>query len=255
VNQPRVFLADQPYPAALAPQSDASLSRLQGSMNSDGSFSIPHVSAGYYWLQLSPAENFWTSSSAFDAGQDIVGDPITGVAAKATTTFDFTISDADPIQIGDVFSVSSNVRNLPFAPFLPGVPGNTSISAGAIINSNIDFSKINTLFFNQYEPVTSGSFNGLALGPSVTQSHVTITNGAVNSINATLSPSPSTSIPLGINSSAWSTNFQNSAPAAATPLFTDFFVAAQPFVQNAVASPQSSTTGPNLTLLSSSRTR
>jgi hypothetical protein len=45
IDVPRQWLANEPYPAALIPQSDGSLQRLQGAAT-DGSFSIPNVPAG-----------------------------------------------------------------------------------------------------------------------------------------------------------------------------------------------------------------
>jgi hypothetical protein len=129
------------------------------------------------------------------------------------------------------------------------VPGATTLNFGERISSNIDFSQINTLFFNQLEPVTSGTFSGLALGTSLTQSNVTITNGGVNNLTAVLTPSPQSSIPLNIKGSAWAANYQNVAPATLTPRLTDFAVYAQPFVTDRVASGLSTITGPDLTML------
>ena len=94
INHPRVFLADLPYPAALIPQSDGSLTRLQGAANPDGRLSIPHVPAGYYCLQLAATSNFWTSTSNFDAGQDIVGNPHV-TTTQNTTTFNVSLSNAN----------------------------------------------------------------------------------------------------------------------------------------------------------------
>jgi hypothetical protein len=62
-TRPSVFPVGLPFPAALIPQSDGSFARLLGATNPDGSFSILHVPAGYYWLSFSPNTSFWTSSS------------------------------------------------------------------------------------------------------------------------------------------------------------------------------------------------
>jgi hypothetical protein len=45
IDVPRQWLANAPFPAALIPQSDGSLQRLQGAAT-DGSFSIPNVPGG-----------------------------------------------------------------------------------------------------------------------------------------------------------------------------------------------------------------
>ncbi len=101
-------------------------------------------------------------------------------------------------------------------------------------------------------PVNSGGFSGLALGPALTQSNLTITSGTVNTISGTLTPSPQASIPLNIKGSAWANNYQNVAPAALTPLLTDFSVSAQPFVTDRVATHLWTFLGPNLTMLAPS---
>jgi hypothetical protein len=77
--------------AALVPQADGSVLTTTGTGNSNGTFTIPNVPAGYYWLQMSfegyvaysnPSQNFWTSSSTIDCGGDGFGRPEpNGVAA------------------------------------------------------------------------------------------------------------------------------------------------------------------------------
>jgi len=119
-TQPLIFPPGFPFPAALVPQSDGSFLRLLGSVNPDGNFGISRVPAGYFWLNFSPNANFWTSSSNFDAGRDVVGaEPPPPSAAIATTTIAATLTGADPIQQGDIFTTSSDVD---FAP-LPSAIG------------------------------------------------------------------------------------------------------------------------------------
>jgi hypothetical protein len=109
IDIPSVWPANLPYPAALVPQTDGSLSRLQGSANPDGTFSIPNVPGGSYWLQLSPQSNYWTSTSNFDAGEDIVGSPLS-VTNQNTTTINIALFGLDPVQPQDVFWIQSNER-------------------------------------------------------------------------------------------------------------------------------------------------
>jgi hypothetical protein len=232
-SQPRTFPADLPYPAALVPQSGGSFQLMPGKVNADGTVSIHGVPAGFYWLALSPADNYWTSTAQFDAGGDITGTPISATSI-ASTTFDISLTNADPIQTGDFFSVGTNVQgiNLPAGFFLS--PGSTTYTSSASFSTNIDFSKINTLYFAQYEPLNSGAFTGSALGTALTQSNVTITNGAVNNLGGALNPAPKSSIPLKISGSAWANNFQNIGPAAATPVLSSYALGVQPFTQGGV---------------------
>jgi hypothetical protein len=249
VDIPRVWPANLPYPAALVPQTDGSLSRLQGAANSDGTFSIPNVPGGYYWLQLSPQSNYWTRSSNFDAGEDVVGDPLTSINQN-TTTINLTLSGLDPVQPQDLFWIQSNER-----PFQLALSSAVATGAGALsfrvqMNSNIDFSQINTLFFNQFEPVSSGGFLGLAvLGPALTLSNVTLPTSGVINIFGTLQPSPKASIPLNIQGSAWANNYLNVAPSPVTPLLTDFSLSAQPWVTDRIAISSGGFLSPNLGLL------
>jgi hypothetical protein len=249
VDISKVWPANLPYPAALVPQTDGSLSRFQGAANADGTFSIPNVPGGYYWLQLSPQSNYWTSSSSFDAGEDIVGSPLS-VTNQNTTTINIFLAGLDPVQPQDLFWIQSNEQ-----PFQLALSSGVATGAGALsfrvqMNSNIDFSQINTIFFNQYEPVSSGAFLGLAaLGPAFTLSNVTLPTGGVINIVGTLQPSPQASIPLNIQGSAWANNYQNVAPSAVTPLLTDFSLSAQPWVSDRIAIPSGGFLSPNLALL------
>lgn len=248
IDKSRVWLANLPYPAALIPQSGGPLTRLEGATNPDGTFSIPHVPAGHYWLQLSPTQNFWTSSSAFDAGADIIGNPL-ATTTPTTTTINLSLSGIDPIEQGSFFDVSSNLPDLPAEILDYGLPGANTANVDLILNSNLDFSAINTLFIRQYEPLAPFGFIGSALTSSQTLSNVTIANGAVNNLSATLDKGVSSFVPLNITGSAWADAFQNTAPVAPTPLLTDFSLSVQPFIEKRVASPLSSPLGQDLILL------
>jgi hypothetical protein len=54
------------YVAALVPQPDGSFQSLSGTAGTNGTFEIPNVPAGYYWLRLGPRDTYWTNSSIFD---------------------------------------------------------------------------------------------------------------------------------------------------------------------------------------------
>ena len=88
-------------PTALVPQAEGSFQGVQGVGNSDGTFSIPNIPAGYYWLRLA-ANFYWTSSSKFDFGADInmqtAGNILT---TSPTTRMNFNLLGLDPLQSGD----------------------------------------------------------------------------------------------------------------------------------------------------------
>ena len=219
------------FPRALVPQPDGSFQEVQGSGNSDGTFSIPNIPAGYYWLQ--PGANmYWTSSSTFDFGSDIDSQVTENVLGSSSTTgFDFNVSGLDPLQTGDEIQFIQQMF-LPFSiPFVVGSPsGATTSNLGARVTSNFDFSQPNPAFLLQYEPETFGGFNALRLGPAETFPGLALVNGVSNTVNAALVPSPQDSFDLNIKGSAWTPLFTNVSPNPATVEGAALEVMTQPFV-------------------------
>jgi hypothetical protein len=243
--------ANLPYPAALVPQTDGSLQRLQGAANADGSFSIPDVPAGSYWLQMNPEENYWTTTSDFDYGQDVVGRPGAG-AAQSTTTFDYSISGiAPPAAEGDYLAVQTDVRNIGSLP-VPSLllPNTSTLSIDLPVTSGIDWSQITTLYVSQHQLVTSGNFSGYLLGPSQTLPNIAFTSGGTNPINATLSAGPTASLSLKIDGTAWTPLASSVGPGNPTLSFSDFSLFVQPYVNDRYALPAIiSQAGPDLGLI------
>jgi hypothetical protein len=250
INVSPQWLANLPYPAALVPQSDGSLQRLQGAANADGSFSIPDVPAGYYWLQIGPNANYWTSTSDFDDGRDVIGRPLS-TTAQSTTIFTSSISGLTPsTAYGDFFLARTDLINS-FSP-AEGVvsPNSTTFTSSTQVTSNIDWTKITTLYLGQFLRTTSENFTGYLLGPSQTLSNVAFMNGTTNSINATLSSGPAASLPLNVAGSAWAALSPSVGPGTPTPTSSDYAVFAQPYVSDRFALPTSAfPLGPDLALL------
>ena len=119
------------------------LTPIQATGNSDGTFSIANVPGGYYWLQIG-TNAYWTSSSTFDYGSDIVGQPIGTVATSETTTFAFNIAGLDAVEAGDQFAFltdwASNFTGLNIGFAIPSPNGSTAMSTNYGIKSNIDYS-------------------------------------------------------------------------------------------------------------------
>src|ERR1700676_4790532 len=147
-------------PRALIPQPDGSFQTLQGKGNSDGTFSIPNVPGGYYWL--APAGSaYWTSGSTFDFGSN-GNPPPNGLPdlANITNTFTLNFNGLDALQSGDevvFFWDSAPPFSLVATAASPA--GATSFSATATINSNLDFSQSAPGFLLQYEPETFGTLS------------------------------------------------------------------------------------------------
>ena len=217
-------------PMALVPQKKGSFQTVQGSGNSDGTFSIPNIPGGYYWMQSGGA-SYWTSSSSVDLGVDVNIQPTRRTASVATTTLDFNFAGLDPLQTQDEVAFLPNL-SMAFPLVFPASSpaGATTLSAGAFISSNIDFSQIGVGFLLQYEPETFGALNALKLGPEVTLSNLAVSNGVTNTILGTLDQSPQASFDLNVKGSAWTPLFDNVGPGVATLLGSDLAVTAQPFM-------------------------
>jgi hypothetical protein len=216
------------------PQADGTLQTFTGTGNADGTLTIPNVPGGYYWLRLFPAQTYWTSTSNFDAGDNFIGESITGTPTATTTTFDLDVSGLDPWQLGDF--VTLNLDNgflLDGTGLIPA--GATSGTATITFNSNIDLSTAKNALIGQEENIALGTMNASVLGPTANVSNLTVTNGATNTIAATLTPSPKTSLNLTVNGSDWVDLYNNAAPASATPITSAMGITAQPYFIGGVA--------------------
>lgn len=219
------------FPRALIPQPDGSFLALQGTGNSDGTFSIPNVPGGYYWLQPVPAA-YWTSSSTFDLGMD-TNVPLSSALSTVVppTTLNFTFNGLDPLQAGDEVAFlweSSPLLSQAWPAESPA--GTTSLTTSSIINTNFDFSQSAPAFLLQYEPATFNGLNVLTLGPAVTVQNLTLSNGVTNTIVGALNRAQSASFDLNIKGSAWMPLFSNAGPTSASLQRADLELAAQPFM-------------------------
>lgn len=250
IDVPAQWLSNLPYPAALVPQSDGSLARLQGSATADGSFSIPNVPTGFYWLQIGPNANYWTSTSDFDNGRDVIGRPLAS-GSQTTTTFDFSVSGLQPgSQLGDLVTFRSDQQGLGLPLLANVMPGSTTENAIIAIGSNVDWSKISSVYVGQYVHVSTGLFAGFLLGPSQTISNPAFVDGATNSVSPVLASGPSASLNLQVAGSAWSTLSSAVGPGSPSPLYSDYSAFVQPFVTDRLAIPLSPfDVGPDLTLI------
>ncbi len=218
------------FPRALIPQPDGSFQALQGKGNSDGTFSIPNVPAGYYWLQLIPPA-YWTSGSTFDFGMDTNISLSSAPPNGTTTTLNFTFNTLAPLQAGDEVAflwASSPLFSLALSAASP--VGSTSLTTSSIINSQSNFSQSAPAFLLQYEPATFNGLNVLTLGPAVTLPNLALSNGVTNTIVGALNQAQSASFDLNIKGSAWMPLFSNVGPSSASPQSADLELAAQPFM-------------------------
>jgi hypothetical protein len=191
-NEPFDWTKHGPPPQVLIPQPDGTFTPISGTGNADGTFSIPNVPGGYYWLQIIPLHNsYWTSSSTFDYGFDTVGRAIGTIPTPVITTFDFNIAGLDAVVPGDQFAFLTDwpddfsITNIGFG--IPSPTGATTMTTSyRTPQSNLDYSTADMGFLLQYEPVSAGAVTGVALGPELTVSNLSLVSGATNNVNATL---------------------------------------------------------------------
>ena len=203
------------YVAALVPQPDGSFKSLSGTAGTNGTFEIPNVPAGYYWLRLGPRDTYWTSSSTFDVGSDIFLPVASAAPTTSTTYFNFSFTSLDAVPASGLLKADTPESVVPF--FLSSTnAGSTTAGGAVVINGNLDFSVIKNAFVRQYEPTAFGSVNGYVLGPELTLSNLSLTTGGHNTISGALNPTVPASINLSVKGSAWAPLFDHIAPTAPT---------------------------------------
>jgi hypothetical protein len=218
------------YVAALVPQPDGYFKSYTGTASTNGTFEIPNVPAGYYWLKLAPRDIYWTSSSTFDVGSDIfvtLANPTT--PTPSTTNISFSFTSLDPTATPGLFQFDTLEAPFPAYRNLTN-QGSTTFSGGFGFGSNIDPSSIKSAFVRQYEPTAFGSIDGYVMGPSLTLSNLSLTTGGANTISGALNPTVPTSINLSIKGSGWASLSDHIAPTAPTALGSSFYLSVQPYI-------------------------
>ena len=218
--------------AALVPQQDGSFQSLSGTAGANGTFEIPNVPAGYYWLRLGPRNTYWTSSSTFDLGSDIfvtATTPTTPTPTPSTTSLNFNFTSLEATDAAGVLQVDFLESIAP--RYSASTKAGSTTFAGVLgIGGNLDFSAIKSAFVRQYEPAAFGSMNGYVMGPALTLSNLSLTTGVPNTISGALNPTVPTSIDLSVKGSAWAPLFDHIAPTAPTALRGSFYLSVQPYI-------------------------
>jgi hypothetical protein len=246
-NRPFDWSILSSYVAALVPQPDGSFKSLSGTAETNGTFEIPNVPAGYYWLRLAPRDTYWTSSSTFDVGNDFfapisnpatptIGNPTT--PTTATTYINFSFTSLDPTAAPSILRFNALEAAVPFLGSSTSA-GSTTFFGGVVINGNLDFSVIKNAFVRQYEPAAFGSVDGYVLGPELTLSNLSLTTGGHDTISGALNPAVPASINLSVKGSAWAPLFDHIAPTAPTTVGGGFYLSVQPYI---------AADGPNISL-------
>jgi hypothetical protein len=94
---PLDFSRARALPSALVPDGMGGMTTYAGQGFSDGTFKIPNVPAGSYWLKFGTAM-YWTDASDLDLGRDLAGRPRSGTyqPPSAPVAANLDISGLDP---------------------------------------------------------------------------------------------------------------------------------------------------------------
>ena len=217
------------YFAALVPQPDGSFKSLSGTAGPNGTFEIPNVPAGYYWLRLGPRDTYWTSSSTFDMGSDFFQVANGAAPTNSTTYFNFSFTSLEATAAAGVLQVDF-LESIAPALSAPTNAGSTTFVGGLAGNGNLDFSVIKNAFVRQYEPASFGSVNGYVLGPELTLSNLSLTTGGTNMLSGALDRTVPASINLSVQGSAWTPLFDHVAPTAPTTSGGGFYLSVLPYI-------------------------
>jgi hypothetical protein len=227
-----------PVQDAFVLNADGSVTVLEGSQVSPGVYSIPNVPAGYYWLVLGLNTNqlfnaFWTNTSNFDAGANHAGSTTALTSSPETTTFNFDISGLNATTSPDLVVFMTDGFLVPPLAF-PTPSGSESLNAIYATtygpDSIVDWSQVNNAFLLQYDATSLGSLDFLTLGPQLTLSNLSFTDGATNTITETLLSSSQNSLNLTVQGSQWANLLNNVGPSTATASNSWLSVSAQPYV-------------------------
>jgi len=219
--------------AAQVPQEDGTFLRFTGTGSSDGTYAIPNVPGGYYWLQIAPLNSYWTSASNFDFGTDLVGTPLSGTTTNALTTFEGTVNGLDPWVSGDYLDLNLD-NGLSFGVSGSIATGATSGDLQGLIGGNVDFTAVKSAVIGQMETLQLGSLSAVVLGPTLQLTNLALTNGGTNTLGGTLAPSPENALSLKVQGSDWAALYNNAAAAPATPYDTSLDLAAQAYFTGGV---------------------
>jgi hypothetical protein len=230
---------------AFLPQPDGSLQVWPAVGTTQGTFTIPDVPAGYYWLKLGTSM-YWTNSSTFDYGSDYVGSEPSSTSGEGSFTFDLT--GLDPWAGGDFLTFYSpnegTVATLAQQEevCVPPVLCNPQPANGATTFAETEMipfvsSLGDTSYILQSEEVPSSfPLLGTVMGPGLSLSSSALLPGMT--ITGALSPSAISSMDINIKGSVWGQWGQMMAQLPTVPNQIPEVIASlsvQPFVADRAA--------------------
>ena len=224
--------------SAVVPNQDGSLTVLKGNTASPGVITIAGVPSGNYWLTLGPlsllpqvstaAAAFWTNATTIDAGHDYAGYPAATANTNNDTTFDFTLSGLDSINTFTPVFFNTEMQSI--TPTLIDAINSTTLSQSIGIESEFDWSQVQTAFLTQYELENLGQFPEAVAGASAMLSNPSFTDGATNKITQALQNTTPVSLDVTVQGTQWASTFTGGSTSAPTNYYAQLGVTIEPFV-------------------------
>ena len=223
--------------AALVPTSDGIVVELPGTGDAGGRFQIPNVPAGRYWLRVSsqPPQLFWTESSTFDLGRDLIGKRRGAVETNINLHLDGLddwLQDdrliLDAPDVGLSYPLKSS----------PSLGASTLVASEAAQLPKIEASGSSDRvgsFVLQYHSLEPKSL-GTLLGASLYLPSFVVTEASSADIVGTMAWSHH-QMELEIQGSKWEALFQGAGPTVPEPYLFVADVSVQPFQVDRVAAP------------------
>lgn len=210
--------------AALVPQADGSVVTIPGTGFSNGTFTIPNVPAGYYWLQVIGYDmnlsqlvlgNFWTSSSTFDWGSDGVGEQ-PSLSRSGTATLNWDLTNLTPWSANDSVAIYLPSAGMDYdAPAgFPSASGDTTLVASELISGPLapspgDMAYVTQDTFSTVSNATVWSVISTAALPTMV-----VSPGGTNNVAAAMVPvSSSQSMEMNVNIPAYTQAESNASPS------------------------------------------
>jgi hypothetical protein len=238
--------------AALIPQPDGTM-QVIGPVpgTSTGTFTIPGVPTGYYWLALNYSGTynasqtaFWTSSSTFDCGTDFAGRLSMYEPQVDASEMDWSVTNLTPwlglnpgdVTFDSVYAYSPN-SNSTFGPwFGPGADGVTYVTEADTPDyfmNPVDTTQGDVLYLGQYStvaPANGPSVQSTIASATAASPFTVVNKGDTGSVTGTMVPATANQTMEAIIDFAAYTQAENATSFIATNY--DGYVLAQSFVND-----------------------
>lgn len=226
---------------ALVPNASGGFDTLTGAGHSDGTFSIPNVPEGYYWLRFG-STYVWTSSSYVDWSNDLFGRADGVYPGTSPTTLSLSLTGLNPWQAQDdlVWDVpaqgtamalplsSADITNAPAAGATALAGFSMNFAGNDISFPLLDSSKGDQAYLNQLTTRPAGAETYRALAKSFNAPATTMTDGGTSNLSGGFLDVPqAASLRLNWQRSAFAA-FAPSVNPAAVPSGSFFFSYAYP---------------------------